>query len=67
MIRLLEEKDEIIKYLENKLAKKTNEAYEKKVMSFEELYIKQADEYYKKVEDKVMGFVIKDLESKLYN
>lgn len=67
LIRLLEEKDEIIKYLENKLAKKTNEAYEKKVMSFEELYIKQADEYYKKVEDKVMGFVIKDLESKLYN
>ena len=67
LIRLLEEKDAIIKYLESKLVKKTNEAYEKKVMSFEELYIKQADEYYKKVEDKAMGFVIKDLESKLYN
>lgn len=67
LIRLLEEKDEIIKYLENKLAKKTNEAYEKKVMSFEELYIKQADEYYKKVEDKVMGFVKKNLKRELNN
>lgn len=67
LIRLLEEKDEIIKYLENKLAKKTNEAYEKKVMSFEELYIKQADEYYKKVEDKVMGFVKRNLKRELNN
>ena len=67
LIRLLEEKDAIIKYLENKLAKKTNEAYEKKVMSFEELYIKQADEYYKKVEDKVMGFVKKNLKRELNN
>lgn len=67
LIRLLEEKDAIIKYLENKLAKKTNETYEKKVMSFEELYIKQADEYYKKVEDKVMGFVKKNLKRELNN
>lgn len=67
LVKYLEEKDTIIKYLENKLAKKTNEAYEKKVMSFEELYIKQADEYYKKVEDKVMGFVKKNLKRELNN
>lgn len=67
LVKELEEKDAIIKYLECKLAKKTNEAYEKKVMSFEELYIKQADEYYKKVEDKVMGFVKKNLKRELNN
>ena len=36
-------------------------------MRFEELYIKQADEYYKKVEDKVMGFVKKNLKRELNN